>query len=145
MKRLMVFVGLVAALTLVASPAEAATPAVHFSYAYYNSPGSDTGSNTSLNAEYVRLHNSGSTNRSLTGWTIRDASSHVYTFGTFTLKAGTSVTLHTGKGTNTATNRYWGRSAYVWNNTGDKATLKNSSGTTIDTCSWGSSGSTTTC
>jgi hypothetical protein len=48
-------------------------------------------------------------------------------------------------GTNTAANRYQGRKAYVWNNTGDQATLKNSSGTTIDTCSWGGSGSSTYC
>lgn len=145
MKRFTLGLGLVAALTLVAAPAEASTPAVHFSYAYYNSPGSDTGSNTSLNAEYVRVHNSASTNRSLTGWTIRDASGHLYKFGTYTLRAGTSVTLHTGRGTNTATNRYWGHSGYIWNNSGDKAILRNSSGTTIDTCSWSGSGSYTTC
>lgn len=145
MKRFTLGLGLVAALTLVAAPAEASTPSTHFSYAYYNSPGSDTRSNTSLNAEYVRLHNSSSSNRSLTGWTIRDLSGHVYKFGTYTLRAGTSVTLHTGKGTNTSTNRYWGSGSYIWNNTGDKAILKNSSGVTIDTCSWGSSGSSTTC
>lgn len=63
----------------------------------------------------------------------------------FHLKPGTSVTLHTGKGTNTATNLYWGRSSYVWNNTGDTATLKNAAGTTEDTCNWGSSGSYTNC
>lgn len=128
-----------------AAPAVAAVPAVHFSFAYYNSPGSDTGSNASLNAEYVRVHNSASTSRSLTGWTIRDAQGHVYRFGTYTLRAGTSVTLHTGRGSNTASNRYWGRSWYVWNNTGDRAILRNSSGTTIDTCSWGGSGSSTGC
>lgn len=61
---------------------------------------------------------------------------HVYTFGTFTLKPGASVTLYTGKGTNTSSKRYWGRASYVWNNTGDEAYLKNTSGTTKDTCSW---------
>ncbi|MFE9691992.1 hypothetical protein [Micromonospora sp. NPDC005806] len=35
--------------------------------------------------------------------------------------------------------------AYIWNNTGDTAYLRNSAGTSIDTCSWGSSGSYTYC
>jgi hypothetical protein len=46
------------------------------------------------------------------------------------------VKIHTGLGTNTQTNRYWGRSWYVWNNTGDRATLKNRAGTVIDRCSY---------
>ena len=40
----------------------------------------------------------------------------------------------------TAAHRYWGASSYVWNNTGDKATLKNNAGAKVDTCTWGSSG-----
>jgi hypothetical protein len=36
---------------------------------YYNSPGTDTGSNTSLNAEWIQLRNRCSTSRSLTSWT----------------------------------------------------------------------------
>ena len=47
------------------------------------------------------------------------------------------VTLHTGHGKNTATDLYWGQSTYVWNNTGDKAILKNKAKTTVDTCKWG--------
>ena len=102
----------------------------------YDSPGSDTRANTSLNAEYVTLKNVTSTARSLRGYTLRDAQSHVYTIGTFTLGAGKSVIIHTGKGTNSATNLYWGQTNYIWNNTGDTATLKTAAGTTIDTCRW---------
>ena len=69
----------------------------------------------------------------------------MYRFGTFTLKAGASVRLHTGHGTNTATDRYWNQSQYVWNNTGDKAILKNKAGTRIDVCSWGNGPGSTTC
>lgn len=122
-----------------ATTAEAASP-LQFGKIQYDSPGTDTRSNASLNAEYVVIKNIGSTNRSLTGFTVRDAQSHVYKFGTFTLKAGKTVRLHTGKGTNTATDRYWGSSNYIWNNGGDKATLKNRAGTTLDTCSWASRG-----
>jgi hypothetical protein len=133
---LLATIGLTATAAL---PAEASNPTLHFSYAVPNSPGSDTGSNTSLNGEWVRLKNSSSTTTyTLTGWTIRDKSSHIYKFGTFSLKPGASVTLHTGKGTNSSTSRYWGRSSYIWNNTGDAAYLKNTAGTTKDSCSWGS-------
>jgi hypothetical protein len=41
--------------------------------------------------------------------------------------------------------RYWGVSWYVWNNGGDSAYLRNSSGTSIDSCSWKSSGTHTYC
>ncbi|HLM21865.1 MAG TPA: lamin tail domain-containing protein [Propionibacteriaceae bacterium] len=129
----------VAAATFIPASAEAAS-AIQLGKIYYNSPGSDTGSNTSLNAEYVVIKNTGTTNRSLTGWTLRDAQGHVYKFGTFTLYAGKSVTVHTGKGSNTASHRYMQRGWYVWNNTGDKATVRRADGVWIDSCSWTSSG-----
>jgi hypothetical protein len=125
-----------AAATLVASPAEAATPALHFSYALPNSPHADYGSNTSLNAEWIRIKNSASHSVNLSGYTVRDRVNHVYRFGSYTLHAGESVTIHTGRGTSTHANRYWGKRWYVWNNGGDEAWLKTSGGTTKDTCSW---------
>ncbi len=51
---------------------------------------------------------------------------HTYQFpASFTLKAKTTVTLYTGKGTNTATKLFWGKGVYVWNNEGDTAYLYN--------------------
>ncbi|MFN2537747.1 MAG: lamin tail domain-containing protein, partial [Mycobacteriales bacterium] len=100
-------------------PAASAASTVLIGKTYYDSPGSDTRTNTSLNAEWVTIKNVSSTARSLQGWTLRDASGHVYTFGTFTLGGGKSVVIHTGKGTNTTTHRYWGSGSYIWNNTGD--------------------------
>ena len=63
----------------------------------------------------------------------------------FRLASGASVYLHTGRGTNTSTHRYWGSGACIWNNTGDTAYVRNSAGTLIGSCSWGSSGSYTNC
>ncbi|MGH3729888.1 MAG: lamin tail domain-containing protein [Micromonosporaceae bacterium] len=94
-----------------------------------------------MNAEYITLKNVTSGAAVLTGWTIRDRANHVYKFGTYTLGAGRYVTIHTGKGTNTTSHRYWNRSWYVWNNTGDKAYLRMPGGSLKDTCEWGSSGS----
>jgi hypothetical protein len=113
-----------------------AAPCVQINRIYYNSPGSDTGTNTSLNGEWISLHNGCSTRRSLKGWTIKDAAGHKYTFGSYRLGGGKGVKVHTGKGTNTATDRYWGLSWYVWNNDKDTAYLRNSSGTLVDKCSY---------
>jgi hypothetical protein len=139
--------GVAAALLLTLAPAaQAATPTVQITRVWYDSPGSpDFGANSSLNGEYVQLKNATPKALALKGWTVRDItkrSDHVYTFGAFTLGAGKTVTLRTGKGTNTATNRYWGRSggtlAYIWNQTSDTAYLRNVSGKLIDSCSYNS-------
>ena len=118
-----------------AGPAQAASP-ITISGAQYDSPGSDLGGNRSLNAEWVRLTNRGSRAAALTGWTLRDRANHVYRFGTFKLGAGQSVVIHTGRGTNTAANRYWRSDWYIWNNDGDRAVLKNRAGTTVSTRTW---------
>jgi len=141
MKRLlfMLSVALVASIGASVSPgnaptAEATTPCVYISRVSFDSPGSDSGSTTSLNAEWIRLKNHCATSKRLSGWRIKDKAGHTYTFGTFSLKPGYYVTVHTGKGTNTSTNRYWGSGWYIWNNTGDSAYLRNSAGTLIDSC-----------
>lgn len=127
----------VAASLAVAGPAQAATPTLRFNAVQYDSPGKDTRSNASLNAEWIQVINTGSKAVSLKGWKIVDKS-RTYTFGSVTIAArGGKVTLHTGKGTNTKTSLYWNSGNYVWNNTGDTATLKTSAGKVHDTCKWG--------
>lgn len=126
-----------AGLALLPTQAQAAG-SVHLAKIWYDSPGSDTRSNTSLNGEWVQINNSTTKAASLKGWTLTDASKHTYTFGTFTLKAHATVTVRTGKGHNTAANVYQQRAAYVWNNDKDTATLKTSSGTVHDTCGYNS-------
>ena len=116
-------------------PAEAA-PTVRITSVQYDSPGSDRGGNTSLNAEWIRITNTTATKKVLTGWTLRDVARHVYRFPTFTLGAGKSVRVHTGSGANTAADLYWGQRWYVWNNDGDKAILKSASGTVVSVRSW---------
>ena len=116
--------------------AEAATSSLRFSKVFYDSPGADSGSNTSLNTEWIRIKNYSTTKKYLTGWTVRDKSAHIYKFGTFALNPGASVTLYTGKGANSSTKRYWGSAYYIWNNSGDTAYLRSSNGTLMDTCAW---------
>ena len=100
----------IAALTLLPStPALTAGHRIQINEIYYNSPGPDTGSNSSLNAEWVRLYNTSSSKISLTNWTLRDAAGHVFKFAAYTLGAHSYVKIHTGHGTRTETNRYWNR------------------------------------
>src|SRR3954453_1807121 len=139
-------VAVVAALAVAVLPSTAdAGSAVRLRRLQYDSPGSDTGSTLSLNAEWVTITNHAATKRTMTGWTLRDAQSHVYRFPAFTLAAGASVRVHTGRGSNGAHHLYWGSAGYIWNNTGDKGTLKNSAGTVLDTCGWGSGSGVVSC
>ncbi len=118
----------VAAGLLAPVSADAAVPAVRITKIYYDSPGTDLGGAKSLNGEYVVIKNTTRTARSLSGWTLRDKTGFVFTFPSFTLKGGATVTVHTGTGTATAAHRYYGYTGrrYVWNNTGDTAYLRDS-------------------
>ena len=119
-----------------AMPAEAASSTVKLYKVVYDPSGSDTHSNTQLNREYVVLKNTGKHAVKITGWTVRDTKHHVYAFGGFTLKSGSFVYIHTGRGSDTGKNVYQQRGWYVWNNTADKVYLRTTAGTTVDTCRW---------
>ncbi|MDQ1700605.1 MAG: hypothetical protein QOG34_2468 [Frankiaceae bacterium] len=130
-----------AAWTALGMPDANASSTIQLGRIQYNAPGTDTTANTSVNGEYVVVKNLGTRSVSLTGWTLRDAQNHIYKFGTFSLGAGKAVVVHTGKGTNSSTLRYWGLGWHVWNNTGDTAYLRNAAGVLADKCAWTSNGS----
>ncbi|MFJ4867492.1 lamin tail domain-containing protein [Streptomyces sp. NPDC088757] len=120
-------------------PAQAqAAGSVHLYKIWYDSPGTDNRSTASLNGEYVQIRNTTGASVNLRGWTLTDAANHKYTFGNFVLGKGKTVTLRTGRGTNTSANVYQNRGAYVWNNDRDTATLRKSNGASADTCSYNS-------
>lgn len=122
------------------APANASSSPLHLSWAHPNSTGSDTRTNANLNDEWVKIGNySYTTTYNLSGYTLKDASGHTYRFPTsFRLSPRKSVEVHTGSGTNTSANLYWGSGAYIWNNTGDTAYLRTASGYLNSTCRWGS-------
>lgn len=65
--------------------------------------------NENLNGEYVVFENIGSESVDLSGWTVSDEASHTHTFPSGTsLASGATVTLHTGSGADTTSDRYWG-------------------------------------
>jgi hypothetical protein len=137
---------LAAGLLTMTGPAALAAPAAHrapspvvISAIFYNSPGSDHGSNQSLNAEWVRLRNRTSHRVSLDGWTLRDTAHHVYEFVGYSLRAHGTVRIHTGSGSDTQQNLFQNRGWYVWNNDGDTAILRGPAGNTRDKCSYSDS------
>ena len=89
----------------------------------------DGNDNENLNDEYVVFENTGDQPLDLSGWTVADDAGHTYTFPSgVTLDSGAQITLHTGSGTDTASDLYWGAESAVWNNAGDTIIVRTDSG-----------------
>ncbi|MEU1778143.1 MULTISPECIES: lamin tail domain-containing protein [Streptomyces] len=123
------------ALAAAAALPASATSGVAFGAIQYDSPGKDTRSNSSLNAEWVTVVNRAGKPLDLNGWTLSDSSRHTYRFH-LKLGSGKSVRVHTGTGRDTASDVHWGSRAYVWNNDRDTATLRDARGRVVATKSW---------
>jgi hypothetical protein len=137
-----------AALSAIAALAIAATASagIRITKIYFDPPGRDTGSNASLNHEWVKIENTGTKMRKLRGWRLRDKQGHVYIFGLVALFPGDTAKVHTGKGDDTIRNDvHWRRENYVWDNDGDRATLKNKAHRVVDRCSYSGKGHYVTC
>lgn len=91
-----------------------------------------------LNGEFVQIANLTGTPVDMTGFKLMNSKRVIYKFPSYTLKGNSKVKVHTGSGTNTATDLYWKRSTQVWGNTTDTATLKRPDNTVADTCSYNS-------
>jgi PKD repeat protein len=82
--------------------------------------------------EWVSIRNTGDAGVNLQGCTLsNEGSTRVYTFPSFALEAGATVTVHSDGGTDTGTALYWGIGRVVWNDSRDTATLKRPDGTVI--------------
>jgi hypothetical protein len=109
---------LVVAASILTTVQANAAGTVYIYKVYFDSPGKDTGSNSSLNAEYVVIKNGDDVSHSVSGWTVKDKAGHRYTFPDgFRLDAGNQAIIHTGDGTSHATSASthlcWGREWYV--------------------------------
>jgi len=94
--------------------------------------------NASLNLtdEYFILKNTCAYSIGVTSWTVKDNSTHTFTFSNFILNINAGVTVHTGAGSNTSAELYWGRTGSVWNNKGDALYLRNEKNELILNCSY---------
>lgn len=85
------------------------------------------------NDETIVIINGSPTPVDMTGWTLRDTHGHVYTFGPLMLPVDGQVTLYSGKGSDSATMRYWGQSTGILDDTGpETVTLRDASGALVD-------------
>lgn len=88
--------------------------------------------NHNLNDEYVVLENTGQESLDVSGWTVSDTDEETYTFPDGTgLGPGESLTLHTGSGSNTESDHYWGKGRAIWSNDGETATVKDDTGSLV--------------
>ncbi|MET9587533.1 lamin tail domain-containing protein [Streptomyces sp. NPDC006539] len=112
-------------------------PRVEISAVQADSPGWDTRTNRSLNAEWVAITNNDRRAVNLDGWTLRDEDGHRYRFDDVRLAGRATVRIHTGVGRDTRTDLYQDRRNYVWDNRSDTVILRDDRGRTVDTESWG--------
>lgn len=104
----------------------------------YDSPGSDNGSNKSLNREWVEIENTGWKRVDLEDWTLSNGDRE-FEFPDVTLRPGKTLVIHTGKGEDGEPRQrdlYWGSRKYAWGNEEDTATLYNDDGRRVDSCEW---------
>jgi hypothetical protein len=78
--------------------------------------------------EAVQIINVGTRQINLAGWTLRDGSQPVYTFGQVTIFGeGAGILVHSGSGSNGPTDLYLGLPAAIWQ-PGDSVTLNDADG-----------------
>jgi hypothetical protein len=119
-----------------ASPALASGP-VKIAKIHYAQAG------TNLNTEYIVFKNTSGSTVQMKGWKIISAPSsdnQHYVFPRTSVAPGGTVTLYTGSGSNVAGKRYWGATSPRWDNSGDKAILKNAKGVKVDVCRYAGGG-----
>lgn len=83
-------------------------------------------------AETVVLTNLGGA-VNLAGWTLSDGQDNRYTFPDVTMFADAEINLHTGAGTNTPSDLYWGQSEARWGRSGTVAYLRDAAGKLVAT------------
>lgn len=145
MKRLLLALALALATLVVAVPAANAASVFRIVKIHYKET-----SRTQLDTEYVVIKNVTRKTRNIAGWTMvsspkTDSQSYMF-WGSYTkVRPGATMTLYSGRGTNAPGKQYWNATSPRWNNDGDYAVLKNSSGTVADTCRYIGGGTTAYC
>jgi micrococcal nuclease len=99
----------------------------------YDPPGDDT---LDLNQEYLVFEVMAS--GSLKGYAVEDESGHRFDFPDTVYQEGQTLTLHSGRGTNTQSDLYWGASgSAIWNNNGDLVKVLDPQGRIVESYQYG--------
>jgi competence protein ComEC len=85
-----------------------------------------------LNAEYIVLKNTGDDLLDLSGWSVKDEDGHVHTFADgVRLEVGATMTLHSGSGSQSTTDRFWWADGPVWDDHGETITIFDDTGNKV--------------
>lgn len=91
-----------------------------------------------VNGETVTIRNDGLATVDITHWTLTEASKgNVFTFPSLILPPGGMVVVHSGQGSPTASDLYFGKKKGIWKDTGDTATLRDATGAEVSTYAYG--------
>lgn len=91
-----------------------------------NTAGPDEGDGAD---EYVVLENASESPVDLSGWTVENEAGRSYRFSDGTaLDPGDRITLYSGEGTDTDTDRYWGTEEPVWRTRGETVVVTTPTG-----------------
>jgi micrococcal nuclease len=98
----------------------------------YDPPGDDT---LDLDQEYIAFQVLVA--GSLRGYAVEDESGKHFDFPDRVYQKGQTITLHSGRGTDTATDLYWGVSgSAIWNNDGDTVKVLDPQGHVVESCNY---------
>lgn len=91
-----------------------------------------------VNGETVTLRNDGLATVDITRWSLADASGkNLFTFPSFVLPPGGIAVVHSGRGSPSGPDLYWGKTTGIWNDAGDAAILRDATSATISTYAYG--------
>jgi competence protein ComEC len=83
--------------------------------------------------EFVEIRNDDTHSIQVSGWTLRDEGNHVFTFPEHVMQPGQVCRIYTNEYHPEWCGFNYGSGSAIWNNSGDCAYLRNSTGTPIDT------------
>jgi len=82
--------------------------------------------------EYVEIKNLDVVEIQLANWTLRDDADNIFTFPAFLIQPGQTCRVYTNEDHAEWCGFNYGSNVEIWNNSGDKATLRDASGTLVD-------------
>jgi hypothetical protein len=86
--------------------------------------------------EYVEIKNFDTRSIQVEGWTLRDIANHIFTFPNFVMAPNQVCRVYTNQNHPEFCSFNYGSSQAIWNNSGDTAYLRDSSGILIDEYSY---------
>lgn len=86
--------------------------------------------------EYVEIKNFDTRSIQVEGWTLRDIAEHIYTFPNFVMAPNQVCRIYTNQILTDFCSFNYGSGQAIWNNTGDTAYLRDSTGKLIDEYSY---------